>query len=97
MLDNLRYSVNYCVLGYPNATSFESGPCALDESCGALEEAMTNGILEPAYAEPYAFCDKDDRVMYSDKMEACRSCVGGSDSRHYLTNCMSLSSHNSSV
>lgn len=93
MTDNLRYSVNYCVLGYPNATDFEYSPCALDVSCGALEEALTDGILDPAYAEPYSFCDKDGGSILSDKMDACKNCVAGSDSHTYLTNCGLLYAH----
>lgn len=93
MADNLRYSVNYCVLGYPNATDFEYSPCALDVSCGALEEALTDGILDPAYAEPYSFCNKDGGSILSDKMDACKNCVSGSESHTYLTNCEFLHAH----
>ena len=89
--DNLRYTVDYCVLGFPNATDVEvGGPCATSESCGALEKALKNGIIDPAYSEPYDYCDEDDGVLLSDYMDNCLSCVGASSGHAYLSNCKPL-------
>lgn len=88
--DNLRYSIDYCILGFPNATDIESSPCATSESCGALEKALKDGILDPAYSEPYDYCDEDDGVLLSDYMQNCISCVGASSDHSYLSNCKPL-------
>lgn len=57
------------------------------ESCGAFNEALEDGILEPAYAQPYQFCDKSDQRIDSHYMERCQTCVGLDESQSYLVNC----------
>ncbi|KAI6782975.1 uncharacterized protein J7T54_002135 [Emericellopsis cladophorae] len=72
---NLRFAVNYCVLGDFNATDIEAGPCATKESCGALDKTLSDGLLEPAYSEAYDYCDASNSVVLSSYMDDCVTCV----------------------
>ncbi|KAF4119685.1 hypothetical protein GMORB2_4594 [Geosmithia morbida] len=85
---NLRYAIDYCVMGYPNGTDTNGGgPCTTSESCGAFEEALEFGIEDPAYAQPYQFCGKSDgRLASAEYMDNCQACVGVDDSQSYLVN-----------
>jgi hypothetical protein len=84
---NLRFAFDYCVLGFPNATDIESSPCVTSEACGRIEDALKDGILEPAHAQPYGYCDVDDGAMMSAPVvENCLACVRASSSSYYISN-----------
>lgn len=85
--DNLRYAFDYCVLGFPNVTEIESSPCVTSEACGRIEEALQDGIMEPAHAEPYGYCEIDNGAIMSTDVESCLACVRAGNSQHYMSNC----------
>lgn len=87
VVDNLRYSFDYCVLGFPNATDVESSPCVTSEACGRIENALKDGIVDPAYAEPYGYCAVDSGILASEAVDNCLSCVRAGSGHHYLANC----------
>jgi hypothetical protein len=85
-LYNLRFSVNYCVLGFPNNTALGSNPCITSEACGPLERPLRAGLLEPDGADAYAYCAADDRRSLGDAYEKCLSCVHAGGSHYFLSN-----------
>ncbi|KAF7561303.1 hypothetical protein G7046_g2838 [Stylonectria norvegica] len=85
-LYNLRYSFDYCVFGYPNATGVGSNPCITSEACGPLEKALKDGIVHPADREQYGFCEADGKAMLSDAVESCHSCVKADRTHSYVSN-----------
>lgn len=91
VVDNLRYSFDYCVFGYPDATDVGSNPCITSEACGGLEEALKEGILDPQKREQYDYCNIEGNAMLSDAVERCRQCVKADRSHSFVSNCTSPS------
>ncbi|KFA63222.1 hypothetical protein S40285_04900 [Stachybotrys chlorohalonatus IBT 40285] len=85
-LYNLRYSFNYCVFGYPNATDVGSSPCITSEACGPLEDALRDGILDPDGADPYAYCEGHGGSSLGDSFSRCLSCVHAGGTHAFLSN-----------
>ncbi|PNY23868.1 Uncharacterized protein TCAP_06191, partial [Tolypocladium capitatum] len=85
-LDNLRYAVDYCVLGYPNATGVGSNPCMTSDACGRLAGALEDGIEDPSGAERFGYCDVDGGAMLGSSFDGCLQCVQAGSSHAYLTN-----------
>lgn len=87
ILDNLRYSFDYCVFGYPNASGIGSNPCVTSEACGPLEDALKTGIMSPDDRAQYDYCAADSGAMLGSSYESCYSCVRADRSHTYLSNC----------
>ncbi|TDZ13135.1 hypothetical protein C8035_v000021 [Colletotrichum spinosum] len=85
-LYNARYSFDYCVFGYPNATGVGSSPCMTSTACGGLEEALIDGELDPSKSEKYSYCDADGGSMLGPAYEKCLSCVRAGGDHYYLAN-----------
>ncbi|KAI2463782.1 hypothetical protein F4781DRAFT_106394 [Annulohypoxylon bovei var. microspora] len=84
-LYNLRYTFDYCILGFPNATEVASTPCSTSTACGGLDEAFTDDNLDPKTPN-YSYCSADGSGMTSDVVSECMSCVGALDGQNYLAN-----------
>ncbi|KAI1446947.1 hypothetical protein F5Y02DRAFT_49067 [Annulohypoxylon stygium] len=84
-LYNLRYTFDYCILGFPNATNVPSTPCSTSTACGGLDEAFTNDKLDPKTPN-YSYCSADDSGMTDEIVSECMSCVGALDGQKYLAN-----------
>lgn len=87
-IDNLRYTFDYCIFGFPNATGVASTPCSTSFACGELKDALTGDNLKKS---DYSYCPGSG-AMADDVVSKCLSCVAASDDQDYLTNCKS--SHN---
>ncbi|KAK8079104.1 LPXTG-domain-containing protein, partial [Apiospora phragmitis] len=88
-LYNLRYTFDYCIFGFPNATGVELTPCSTSTACGGLENALTGDKLSvKGGLEPYAFCAADGDAMHNTTVEKCISCVSVSQDQKYLANYM---------
>ncbi|KAK7432736.1 hypothetical protein QQZ08_000596 [Neonectria magnoliae] len=85
-LYNLRYSFDYCIFGYPNASDVGSNPCMTSEACGPLEAAMKYGITDPDDRAQYDYCEADNKAMLSSAFESCYSCVRADRTHTYLSN-----------
>lgn len=83
----MRYSFDYCIFGYPNATGVGSNPCMTSTACGALEAALTDGELDPEKSTQYSYCDADGGSMLGSAYDKCLSCVRAGGEHYYLTNC----------
>ncbi|KAI1075625.1 hypothetical protein F5B20DRAFT_374879 [Whalleya microplaca] len=84
-LYNIRYTFDYCIFGFPNATDVASTPCSTSTACGHLEGALVEGILDPSNPD-YSFCAVDGGALASDVVSKCLSCVAASDGQGYLAN-----------
>ncbi|EFQ27941.1 LPXTG-domain-containing protein [Colletotrichum graminicola] len=85
-LYNMRYSFDYCIFGYPNATGVGSSPCTTSTACGALEKALTDGELDPEKSSQYSYCDADGGAMLGSAYDKCLSCVRAGGEHYYLAN-----------
>ncbi|KAI0422019.1 hypothetical protein F5X98DRAFT_370085 [Xylaria grammica] len=84
-LYNLRYTVDNCIFGFPNATDIPSTPCSTSTACGSLESALTQDNLRPSHPD-YAYCDVDGGAVTSSSVEKCMSCISASENQGFLVN-----------
>ncbi|KAI1340924.1 hypothetical protein F5Y15DRAFT_36275 [Xylariaceae sp. FL0016] len=82
--DNLRYTFDYCVFGFPNATDVGSSPCATSTACGQLKASLEEGQLS-SNNPSYGYCSVDG-AMTGDSVPGCISCVAASEDQEYLAN-----------
>ena len=87
---NLRYNVDYCVFGYPNATGAGSSPCQTSTACGPLQDALYDGIPAVGDGGEYEYCTVDSSAMTSSALKSCSSCVASSEDSVVLANCTCL-------
>lgn len=88
--DNMRYSFDYCIFGYPNATDISSGPCITSEACGPIGNALRKGITDPDDRKQYDYCDTDDKAMLGDAVAKCQACVKADSTHTIISNCESF-------
>ncbi|KAK8917936.1 hypothetical protein VCV18_009262 [Metarhizium anisopliae] len=88
-LYNLRYALDRCVFGYPNASAIAgatSSPCVTPESCGALAAALKSDITRPGAVSAFAYCDVDAGAATGMYFESCLQCVQADGQHAYLSN-----------
>ncbi|ORY71506.1 uncharacterized protein BCR38DRAFT_329370 [Pseudomassariella vexata] len=85
-LYNLRYTFDYCVFGYPNASGVASTPCSTSTACGGLETALTSDNLDANGLAPYGYCAADGGAMKGPSVSKCVACVAALDGQDYLAN-----------
>ncbi|KAI0377899.1 hypothetical protein F5Y04DRAFT_167453 [Hypomontagnella monticulosa] len=83
--DNLRYTFDFCIFAFPNATGVASTPCSTSTACGGLRTALTQGDLNPKQHD-YSYCGGDSSAMPDGAINECMSCVGALDGQDYLAN-----------
>ncbi|RYP25246.1 hypothetical protein DL765_000127 [Monosporascus sp. GIB2] len=86
-LYNLRYSVDVCVYGFPNASKRVSSPCDINTACGPLKKAMVAGNLDPD-RDPYEYCTADGDRFSGNVLDACIQCMTSSESQYFMANFM---------
>ncbi|OTA67282.1 hypothetical protein K449DRAFT_390004 [Hypoxylon sp. EC38] len=84
-LYNLRYTFDYCILGFPNATGVASTPCSTSTACGGLDSAFTGDKLKPKTLD-YSYCGASGSAMTDGVVSECMSCVGALEGQDYLAN-----------
>ncbi|KAI2606542.1 hypothetical protein GGR54DRAFT_437065 [Hypoxylon sp. NC1633] len=82
-LYNLRYTFDYCIFGFPNATGVASTPCSTSFACGELQGAFTDDKLK---THDYSFCTADGGAMNDDTESKCLSCVAATEDQNFLAN-----------
>ncbi|KAH6652121.1 hypothetical protein BKA67DRAFT_497576, partial [Truncatella angustata] len=87
-LYNLRYTFDYCVFGFPNATNVASTPCSTSTACGGLEEALTGDNLDVTGLQAYGYCSADGGAMTDTTISKCKACIAASDGQDYMANFM---------
>lgn len=85
-LYNVRYAVDVCVYGFPNATKSVSSPCDIDYACQPLKSALEIGGLNPENATEFDYCDADNGKFSGAQVEACIQCFDSSSSQAFMAN-----------
>lgn len=86
-LDNLRYSFDFCVFGFPNGTGSGSNPCETSLACGPLRTALEYGNLSTTSTE-FGYCDADGESVTGEYYDPCLDCVSSSGDTQYVANGM---------
>lgn len=91
---NLRYNVDYCVFGYPNASNaVGSSPCQTSTACGPLQGALYDGIPNMSNRTEFAYCSANGTTLTSDLFKGCVACVNSSGTQDIVANCKTFPSH----
>ncbi|ETS79778.1 hypothetical protein PFICI_09631 [Pestalotiopsis fici W106-1] len=85
-LYNLRYTLDYCIFGFPNATNIASTPCSTSTACGELEGALTDDDLDATNLQAYGYCSADGGALTDSAVAQCKACVAASDGQDYMAN-----------
>ncbi|KAK6951754.1 hypothetical protein Daesc_006277 [Daldinia eschscholtzii] len=85
-LYNLRYAVDVCVFGSPDAPKSISSPCDIDFGCAPLAQSLKYGISNPNNASEYGYCTAGNGAFKNESVEACYQCFQASDNQVYLAN-----------
>ncbi len=87
---NLRYNIDYCIFGYPNATDvIGSNPCQTSTACGPLEKALFDGIPTMGGLAEYAYCDVDGGALAGASFKGCFNCISAGGETNIVANCRS--------
>ncbi|KAI1505623.1 hypothetical protein F5X99DRAFT_214311 [Biscogniauxia marginata] len=84
-LYNVRYSVDVCLYGFPNASRGISSPCDIDYGCAPLKKALETGILSPT-GDQYAYCTADGGKFTPSQLDDCVQCFASSSNQEYMAN-----------
>jgi hypothetical protein len=87
--DNMRYSLSYCIFGFPNATNSSTSPCTTSFACEPLTTPLEDGILSPQTSTQYDYCSVDNNVLTHQIINRCSSCIAAGGETQYLANCES--------
>ena len=83
--DNLRFAVDWCLLGYPDNKNAASTPCV--GSCKTIQDVLKANITAPGLNTPYGYC-QDGAFMAG--VDLCVSCNALDDNQSYPSNCKRL-------
>ncbi|OIW29492.1 hypothetical protein CONLIGDRAFT_631571 [Coniochaeta ligniaria NRRL 30616] len=83
----MRYSLSYCIFGFPNATNVATSPCITSFACEPLANPLEDGILSPQGSTQYGYCSVDNNVATHQIINRCSSCISASGETQYLANC----------
>ncbi|TPX09675.1 uncharacterized protein E0L32_009148 [Thyridium curvatum] len=84
--DNVRYAVNVCLFGFPNATQGTSSPCNMDLTCRPLQTPLKAGISEPSRSTEFQYCGADHALYGGNTISSCEQCLQMGNEKTYLSN-----------
>ncbi|OTA90249.1 hypothetical protein M434DRAFT_398126 [Hypoxylon sp. CO27-5] len=84
-LYNLRYTLDVCLFGFPNATKPVSSPCDIDYGCAPLAEALKYGLNTNNGTE-FGYCTAGNGAFSNSTIETCYQCFRSSADQIYLSN-----------
>ncbi|KAI1415389.1 hypothetical protein F5Y13DRAFT_8538 [Hypoxylon sp. FL1857] len=85
-LYNLRYSVDVCLYGFPNATKDISSPCDIDYACRPLKQALETELLTPGNGTKLNYCTADSGAFSGSQLQDCVQCFRSSSNQFYMSN-----------
>lgn len=90
--DNLRYSVDVCLYGFPNAPTAKtvSSPCDIDFACRPLKKSLEAGNLNPGNGTQFDYCTADGGSFSGTQLQDCIQCFRSSSNQFYMSNCTTL-------
>ncbi|KAI0868891.1 hypothetical protein GGS24DRAFT_190087 [Hypoxylon argillaceum] len=84
-LYNLRYSVDVCLFGFPEATQNVSSPCVINYSCQPLKTALEAGSLDSS-RDQLEYCTADGNFTTAHHINDCIQCFASSSNQAYMAN-----------
>ncbi|KAI1084263.1 hypothetical protein F5B20DRAFT_524202 [Whalleya microplaca] len=85
-LYNVRYAVDVCVYGFPNASSKGiSSPCDIDFACEPLKTALEAGNLDSS-GDQYEYCTAGGGIFSGPTVDSCLQCFSSSTNQAYMSN-----------
>ncbi|KAB5575991.1 hypothetical protein GE09DRAFT_1184861 [Coniochaeta sp. 2T2.1] len=87
-LYNMRYSLSYCIYGYPsadNASHAITSPCITSFACEPLTGPLQDGILS-TNSDQYGYCSANNSAATHQVFTRCSSCIAAGGETQYLTN-----------
>jgi hypothetical protein len=85
LLDNLRYTVSWCLWGYPGG-AVSSTPCVTSFACGLLQSGVEYNDLSTNDTSGYGYCAN----WRSDLLQKCTTCLQQIGNENYIANCRCL-------
>lgn len=82
LLYNLRYTVSWCLWGYPNNTGVSSTPCVTSFACGLLQSGVEYDSLSTNDTSGYGYCSN----WRSDLLTKCTTCLQQIGNENYIAN-----------
>jgi hypothetical protein len=87
MVDNIRYSVDVCLFGFPETVQNVSSPCTINWACQPLKTALEAGSLD-ASRDQLEYCTADGNFTTAHHIDDCIQCFASSANQAYMGNCM---------
>ncbi|KAI1813533.1 hypothetical protein GGS20DRAFT_473649 [Poronia punctata] len=84
-LYNIRYSVDVCLFGFPEASEEISSPCNINWACQPLKNALEAGNLD-ATRDQFEYCSADGSFTDSRHIDDCIKCFASSPNQGYMSN-----------
>ncbi|KAG9246246.1 hypothetical protein BJ878DRAFT_417407 [Calycina marina] len=91
LLYNLRYTMSWCLFGFPNNTDIGTSPCQTSTACGdssssgSAQAAVEFDSLSPN-ASTYSYC----ALMPEVKVTDCHNCLAAQTQQFFLTNMLTV-------
>ncbi|TRX88025.1 hypothetical protein FHL15_011080 [Xylaria flabelliformis] len=86
-LDNVRYSVDVCLFGFPDDSKSISSPCNINWACQPLKTALEAGDLDDT-GDQLGYCAADGNFTTAHHIDDCVKCLASSPSQEHLANFM---------
>ncbi|KAI3321780.1 hypothetical protein HD806DRAFT_147026 [Xylariaceae sp. AK1471] len=84
-LYNIRYSVDVCLFGFPEASKGVSSPCNINWACQPLKTALEAGNLD-ATRDQFEYCSASGNFTSSRHIDDCIKCFASSPNQGYMSN-----------
>ncbi|GAP93223.1 putative exo-alpha-sialidase neuraminidase protein [Rosellinia necatrix] len=86
-LYNIRYSVDVCLFGFPDASKAVSSPCGINFACQPLKKALEAGNLDST-RDQLEYCTADGDFTTAHHIDDCIKCFASSPDQMYMSNFM---------
>lgn len=88
-VDNIRYSLDVCLFGFPEAVKGVSSPCTTNWACQPLTTALEAGSLD-ADRDQLEYCTTDGNFTTAHHIDDCIKCFASSPNQAHMSNCMKM-------
>ncbi|KAJ2987630.1 hypothetical protein NUW58_g4394 [Xylaria curta] len=84
-LYNVRYSIDVCLFGFPDASKAVSSPCTINWACQPLKNALQAGGLD-ATRNQLEYCTVDGDFTSAHHIGDCVKCLASSPNQRHMAN-----------
>ncbi|KAI1171936.1 hypothetical protein F4777DRAFT_26573 [Nemania sp. FL0916] len=86
-LYNIRYSLDVCLFGFPEASGGVSSPCTINWACQPLKTALEAGNLDSTRNQ-LEYCSADGNFTTTHHINDCIKCFASSPNQYHMANFM---------